>query len=141
MMSRLSTAQPQEPLRVSILAQGAYLIASIHTALDDGQLKRFQFDLINQIGEKRSRGVIIDVAAVDVLDSFASRTLQDLARAARLRGAESVIVGIKPDVALAMVQLGMQFPFIHTALDLQDGLAHLDQVTGIQPRPDKNRRR
>jgi rsbT antagonist protein RsbS len=139
-MSRANRAQPQEPLRVSILEQGNYLIASIHTALDDGQLMRFQSDLIDQIGEKRSRGVIIDVAALDVLDSFASRTLQDLVRAARLRGAESVIVGIKPDVALAIVQLGMHLPFIHTALDLQDGLAHLEQVTGAHRRPDIERR-
>ena len=59
---------PAEPLRVSILTQGSYLIASIHTALDDGQLVRFQRDLIERIGAQRSRGVIIDVAALDVLE-------------------------------------------------------------------------
>jgi rsbT antagonist protein RsbS len=124
-----STKSP-EPLRVSILTQGAYLIASIHTALDDGQLKRFQSDLLDQIGLQRSRGVIIDVAALDVLDSFGSRTLRDLAQAARLRGAETVIVGIQPDVAFAMVRLGMTLDPMHTALDLEEGLAHLDALTG-----------
>src|ERR687898_1109278 len=96
-----------EPLRVSILTQGACLIASIHTALDDGQLLRFQRDLIERIGAQRSRGVIIDVAALDVLDSFGSRTLRDIARMGRLRGAETVIVGIAPELAYSMVRLGI----------------------------------
>ena len=64
---------------------------------------RFQEDLIEQIGRHRSRGVIIDVAALDVLDSFGSRTLRNIAEMARLRGAITVIVGIQPDVAFAMV--------------------------------------
>jgi rsbT antagonist protein RsbS len=128
-MMRNDNSEPSEPLRVSILTQGAYLIASIHTALDDGQLKRFQSDLLDQIGRKRSRGVIIDVAALDVLDSFGSRTLRDLAKAARLRGAETVIVGIQPDVAFAMVQLGRTLDGVYTALDLEEGLSHLDALT------------
>lgn len=96
---------PAEPLRVSILSQGSYLIASIHTALDDGQLLRFQRDLIDRIGSQRARGVVIDVAALDVLDSFGSRTLRDIARMSRLRGAETVIVGIAPELAVSMVRL------------------------------------
>src|SRR5215212_6756931 len=96
-----------EPLRVSILRQGPYLIASIHTALDDSQLLRFQEDLVDQIGGLRARGVVIDVAALDVVDSFASRTLRDIGEMARLRGAVTVIVGIQPEVAYTMVQLGM----------------------------------
>ena len=95
------------PKLVSILRQGSYLIASIHTALDDTQMERFREDLIEQIGRHRSRGVIIDVAALDVLDSFGARTLRTIAEMARLRGALTVIVGIQPDVAFAMVSLGM----------------------------------
>lgn len=114
------------PALVSILRQGSYLIASIHTALDDSQIVRFQQDLIQQIGEHRSRGVVIDVAALDVLDSFGSRTLRDIAEMARLRGALTVIVGIQPDVAYAMVQLGMGTGSVHTALDLEEGLSYLD---------------
>jgi rsbT antagonist protein RsbS len=120
---------PAEPLRVSILTQGSYLIASIHTALDDGQLLRFQHDLIERIGAERSRGVIIDVAALDVLDSFGSRTLRDIARMSRLRGAETVIVGIAPDLAVSMVRLGLHLD-LPTALDLEEGLAYLRSVTG-----------
>ena len=116
----------QEPLRVSILAQGAYLIASIHAALDDEHFERFQRDLIDQIGRKRARGIIIDVAALDVLDSFGSRTLRELAQVARLRGAETVVVGIQPEVAFAMVKFGINLDPMYTALDLEEGLELLD---------------
>ena len=118
----------QEPLRVSILAQRAYLIASIHTALDDEHFERFQRDLVDQIGQRRARGVIIDVAALDVLDSFGSRTLRDLGQVARLRGAETVVVGIQPEVAFAMVRFGINLDSMYTALDLEEGLSLLDQL-------------
>ena len=121
--------KPPEPLRVSILTQGSYLIASIHTALDDSQLTRFQRDLVELVGEQRARGVVIDVAALDVLDSFGSRTLRDIARMGRLRGAETVIVGIAPELALSMVRLGLDLD-LPTALDLEEGLAYLASATG-----------
>jgi rsbT antagonist protein RsbS len=113
------------PRLFSILRQGPYLIASVHTALDDSQLVRFQQDLVERIGADRARGVIIDVAALDVLDSFGTRTLRDVAEMARLRGAATVIVGIQPDVAFAMVELGMDTGAVATALDLEEGLAVL----------------
>ena len=113
------------PALVSILRQGSHLIASIHTALDDSQMLRFQNDLIDDIGRHRSRGVIIDVAALDVLDSFGSNTLRRIAEMARLRGAVAVIVGIQPDVAFAMVTLGMGTGAVPTALDLEEGLVLL----------------
>ena len=81
------------------------LIASIHAALDDEELMQFQTDLIDQVGIHRARGIVIDVAALDVLGSFASKSLHDLAYMARLRRAETVIVGIQPEVAFALVQL------------------------------------
>jgi rsbT antagonist protein RsbS len=118
------------------MRQGPYLIASIHTALDDSQMVRFQTDLIDQIGRHRSRGVIIDVAALDVVDSFGSRTLRDIGEMARLRGAATVIVGIQPDVAFAMVSLGMTPGAVHTALDLEEGLAYLDSRVGLSASRD-----
>lgn len=126
------------PALVSILRQGSYLIASVHTALDDSEMERFQHDLIAQIGQYRSRGVVIDVAALDVLDSFGSRTLRNIAEMARLRGAVTVIVGIQPDVAFAMVELGMDTGAVHTALDLEEGLAYLGEVARL-PRADRRR--
>ena len=113
------------PRLFSILRQGSDLIASIHTALDDSQLVRFQDDLVDQIGRYRARGVVIDVSALDVLDSFASRTLRDISEMARLRGARTVVVGIQPQVAFAMVQLGMDTGAVPTALDLEEGLSYL----------------
>ena len=83
---------------------------------------------MEQIGTHRARGVIIDVAALDVMDSFGSRTLLNLAHAARLRGAETVIVGIQPTVAFAMVRLGMGLDNVHTALDLEEGLEYLQRL-------------
>ncbi len=116
-----------EPALFSILRQGSYLIASIHTALDDSEMVRFQHDLIERIGRDRARGVIVDVGALDVLDSFGSRTLRHIAEMARLRGALPVIVGIQPDVAVAMVMLGMGTGSVPTALDLEEGMAYLDE--------------
>jgi rsbT antagonist protein RsbS len=114
------------PRLFSILRQSSYLIASIHTALDDSQLMRFKEDLVQRIGHDRARGVVVDVAALDVLDSYASRTLRDIGEMARLRGAATVIVGIQPEVAFAMVQLGMNTGSVVTALDLEEGIATLD---------------
>src|SRR3954471_4698808 len=116
----------QEPLRVSILAQGGTLIASIHTALDDSQLVRFQRDLMDQIGRRRARGVIVDVAALDAIDSFATPPPRRLGAAARLRAARTVVVGIRPSVALAMVTWGLTLEPVHTALDLEEGVALLE---------------
>ena len=116
---------PSAPLPASILAQGPNLIVSIHAALDDEQLERLQRDLLERVGRDRSRGILIDVAALDVLDSFAARTLADLAYMAQLRGARTVVVGIGPDVAMTLVRLGVRIPLTQTALDLEEGLEWL----------------
>ena len=118
-------AAPNAPLPASILAQGPNLIVSIHAALDDEQLLRLQRDLLERVGRDRSRGILIDVAALDVLDSFAARTLADLAYMAQLRGARTVVVGIGPDVAMTLVRLGVRIPLTQTALDLEEGLEWL----------------
>lgn len=111
---------------VPILKQREFLIASIQAALTDEDLTQLRDALVKQVGSFRSRGVIVDVTALDVLDSFAARTLRDLAHMCRLRGAQTVIVGIQPEVAFAMVQLGLTLEDVATALDLEEGLAFLD---------------
>ncbi|MGY1724986.1 STAS domain-containing protein [Blastococcus sp. SYSU DS0533] len=121
------------PRLFSILKQGSTLIASIHTALDDSQLERFREDLVDRIGRDRARGVIIDLAALDVLDSFATRMLRDIAEMARLRGARTVVVGIQPEVAFVIVRLGMDTGTLVTALDLEEGLEYL-AVPTVGPR-------
>lgn len=132
-MSGDTRAGPPDPPRVSILSEGPYLLASVHTALDDDQLVRFQHDLVERIRRDRAKGVIIDVGAMDVVDSFSSHTLRNIATMARLRGAETVIVGISPELAITMVQLGMVLDPVHTALDLDEGLECLDRMTGGRP--------
>jgi len=114
-------------VQVPILKQRDYLIASIQAALTDADLLQLRDALVTQVGTFRSRGVIVDVTALDVMDSFAVRTLRDLAHMIRLRGAETVIVGIQPEVAFAMVQLGLTLAGVSTALDLEEGLAFLDK--------------
>ena len=94
-------------MQVPILKQGPYVIASIQAALTDDDLLQLRDALVEQVGRHRSRGVIVDVTVLDVMDSFAVRTLRDLAHTTWLRGAETVIVGIQPEVAFAMVQLGL----------------------------------
>jgi rsbT antagonist protein RsbS len=120
---------------VPILKQGTYLIATIQSALSDSDALRLQDDLMEQVGRFRSKGIIVDVTALDVMDSFAARSLRTLAHMTSLRGADTVIVGIQPEVAFAMVQLGITFEDIQTSLDLEEGLAFLNRRA-----PDAGRR-
>jgi len=114
---------------VPILKQGSYLIASIQSMLTDTDLLTLRNKLVEQVGRLRSRGVIIDVTVLDVMDSFAARTLRDTAHMVKLRGAQTVIVGIQPEVALAMVQLGLTLEGVATTLDLEEGLSYLNRST------------
>lgn len=115
-------------MAVPILKQGNVLIASIQSALSDRELAELRDAFASQVGRFRSRGVVIDVTALDVLDSFATRTLRGIAQTARLRGATAVVVGIQPDVAFSMVQLGLSLEGVETALDLEEGMALLNQA-------------
>src|SRR5213593_3535264 len=114
-------------MQVPILKQRDYLIASIQSVLSDEDLIRLRDDLSDRVGQFRSRGVIIDVTVLDLIDSFATRTLRAIAHMLKLRGANTVIVGIQPDVAFTMVQLGLTLEGVGTALDLEEGLAYLNR--------------
>ncbi len=112
---------------VPILKQGTYLIASVQSALTDADTERLQDDLMTYVSRYRAHGIIVDVTAIDVMDSFAARSLRTIAHMTKLRGAETVIVGLQPEVAFAMVQLGLTFEDMHTALDLEEGLSWLNK--------------
>jgi rsbT antagonist protein RsbS len=106
--------------------------------LSDGDLMQLREALVTRVGKLRSQGVIVDVTALDVMDSFATRTLRDIAYMIRLRGAEMVIVGIQPEVAFALVRLGLKLEGVSTALDLEEGIYYLDRVIrsrGRETRP------
>lgn len=122
-------------MQVPILKQGRTLIASIQSVLSDADMLQLRDDLAEKVGYHRSRGVIIDVTVLDVIDSFATRTLRSIAHMLQLRGARTVIVGIQPEVAFAMVQLGLTLEGVGTALDLEEGLAFLDQKTKTHAKP------
>ena len=111
--------------RVAILRQGDYLIASVQGDLADPEVLELRDDLAERIGRQRVRGIIVDVTELDVIDSFVARALRALAVTAKLRGAETIIVGIQPDVAIAMVQFRLNLTPLRTALDLDEGLALL----------------
>src|SRR6202041_3810642 len=112
---------------VPILKQGSILIASVQAALSDSDAERLRYDLMERVSQFRAQGIIVDVTAIDVMDSFAARSLRTIAHMTRLRGADTVIVGLQPEVAFAMVRLGLMFDDMYTALDLEEGLAGLNR--------------
>lgn len=116
--------------RAPILKLGGTLIASVQEALVDADLLGLRDELVAEVRAYRATGVIIDVTVLDVLDSFAARTLRNIAQMTQLIGARTVIVGIQPDVAFSMVQLGLTLQGTETALDLEDGLALLEVKVG-----------
>ena len=116
-------------MSVAILRQGEYVIASILSDLSDTEVLELRHELAEMVGRHRSRGIVIDVAALDVIDSFVARALRSIVLTARLRGAETVIVGIQPDVAIAMVQFRLNLEPLRVALDLDEAIALLDRLT------------
>ena len=116
-------------MSVAILRQGDYLIASIQSDLTDSQVVQLRNELTERVGKHRVRGIIVDVAALDVIDSFVARALRSIARAARLRGAETVVVGIQPDVAIAMVHFSLNLEPLRSTLDVDEALALLARLT------------
>ena len=117
---------------VPILKQGTILIATVQAALTDSETEQLRRDLMEGVSRFRAHGIIVDVTAIDVMDSFAARSLQMIAHMTRLRGADTVIVGLQPEVAFAMVQLGLAFTDMHTALDLEEGLALLNRQLALR---------
>jgi rsbT antagonist protein RsbS len=116
-------------MSVAILRQGDYIIASIQSDLSDSEVLELRQELAEMVGRHRSRGIVIDVAALDVIDSFVARALRSIVLTARLRGADTVIVGIQPDVAIAMVQFRLNLEPLRVALDLDAAIALLDRLT------------
>lgn len=113
--------------RVPILKLGRYLVAAVEDELTDTGWAAFRDDIVRRAGTHRSRGVVIDVSGMEVLDSYSTRVLDGIAKVLRLRGADTVVVGVQPGVAFAMAQLGLRLSAAGTALDLDDGVSTLDR--------------
>jgi len=116
-------------MSVAILREGDYLIASIQSDLSDSEVVELRNELTELVGTHRSRGIVIDVAALVVIDSFVARALRSIVLSAKLRGAETVIVGIQPDVAIAMVHFRLNLQPLRVALDLDQARSLLERLT------------
>jgi rsbT antagonist protein RsbS len=120
-------------MRASILKQGKVLIASVQGSMSDADLVQLREDLVTMVQRHRSTGVIVDVTLLDVVDSFAARMLRGITQVVKLLGAAAIIVGIQPDVAFSMIQLGLTLEGTMTALDLEEGLALLQSEALPEP--------
>jgi rsbT antagonist protein RsbS len=124
-------------VKIPILKIEEFLIASIQTALDDRSVIEFQDDLLERISQSNATGVVVDITAVDLVDSFMARSLNDIAIAVHLLGAHMVIVGMQPAVAMTLVAMGLTVPNALMALNLEKGLKllreKLAEATNHQP--------
>ena len=115
-------------MTVAILRQADYLVASIQSDLTDAEVLSLRDTLVARVGDSRIHGIIIDVTALDVIDSFVARALRSIALAAALRGARTIVAGIQPDVAIAMVHFDLNLEPLQAALDVDEALALLGGV-------------
>jgi rsbT antagonist protein RsbS len=125
-------------MRSPILKQNNVLIASVQGSLTDAELVQLRDDLVASVRRHRSTGVVIDVTLLDVMDSYAARTLRGITQVTRLLGATAVVAGIQPEVAFAMAQLGLRLTGTTTALDLEEALGLLaDRERGGNSRDER----
>lgn len=110
-------------IRIPILKIGSALIASIQVALNDASAVQFKDDLLDRIYTTRARAVIVDLTAIDMVDSFIGRLIADIAAMARMMGTDVIITGLQPAVAITLIELGLELPHVYTALNLEKGLA------------------
>ncbi|MGW0664514.1 STAS domain-containing protein [Streptodolium elevatio] len=120
-------------LRVPVLRIGDSLLVSIQTDLDDGSVLVLQEDLAARVVEDGATGVVIDISAVEIVDSFVGRMLATIAAISRMLDAETVVVGMRPAVAITLVELGLTLGGVRTALTLEKGLKVLDDARGRRP--------
>jgi rsbT antagonist protein RsbS len=118
---------------IPILRMGRFLLVTIQVDMHDRLVMALQEDLTNRISETGARGVLIDISALDMVDSFIGRTIGDIASMSRVLDAETVVVGIRPAVAITLVELGLQLSGVRTALDVEKGMELLRAATGSRP--------
>ncbi|MBY8880108.1 STAS domain-containing protein [Actinacidiphila acidipaludis] len=111
--------------RVPILKIGDVLLVSIQIDLEDQMVMDLQEDLSQRIVDTGARGVVIDISALEIVDSFVGRMLASIAAISRVLGAETVVVGMRPAVAMTLVELGLSLGGVRTALNLEQGIGEL----------------
>ncbi len=123
--------------RIPILKIGSILLVSIQVDMDDKTAVALQEDLTERIVATGGRGVIIDITALDIVDSFIGRTLSTIASVSRMLAAETVVVGMRPAVAITLVELGLPLTGVRTALDLERGMRLLGQLPDDRAAADR----
>ena len=108
--------------RIPILKMGAYLLVTIQVDMHDRLAMTLQDDLTTRIVEARAKGVLIDISALEIVDSFIGRMLADIAAMSRVLDAETVVVGMRPAVAITLVELGLSLTGVRTALNVERGM-------------------
>ena len=124
--------------RIPILKMGQYLLVTIQVDMHDRLALTLQEDLTSQIVRHRSRGVLIDISSLEMVDSFIGRMLGTITSMARLLDAETVVVGMQPSVAITLVELGLSLKGIRTALDMEKGMSVLRAALAETIRQDGN---
>jgi rsbT antagonist protein RsbS len=122
--------------RIPILKMGSFLLVSIQVDMHDRLALQLQEDLTNQISSTSARGVLIDISALDMVDSFIGRMIGNIAAMSRVMDARTVVVGMRPAVAITLVELGMTLDGVQTALDVEKGMALLSRTTPRAPGHD-----
>jgi rsbT antagonist protein RsbS len=111
--------------RIPILRMGPFLLVSIQVDMHDRLALALQDDVMNKIRDTSARGVLIDISALDLVDSFIGRMIGNIAAMARVLDADTVVTGMRPAVAITLVELGLSLKGVHTALDIERGMALL----------------
>jgi rsbT antagonist protein RsbS len=117
--------------RIPILKMGDFLLVTIQVDMHDQLASALQDDLTSKISKSNSKGVLIDISSLDIVDSFIGRMLANTSAMARVLDAQTVVVGMQPAVAITLVELGLNLNGVHTALDVEKGMEMLRRHVGI----------
>lgn len=115
--------------RIPIIRLEDILLVSIQVALHDKLVIQLQDDIANTIRKDTAKGVVIDVSGVEIMDSFIARSINDIAKQAKLMGTETVIVGIRPEIAITLVEMGLEMDAANTALNLDSAMKMINEIT------------
>lgn len=124
---------------IPILQMGEYIFVTIQLDMHDQLAMTLQSDLTNKIIQTKARGVLIEISALDIVDSFIGRILGNIAKISQLLGAQTVVVGMQPAVAITLVELGLSLKGVRTAIDLEQGMLLLQASLGNPPQKSKNK--